>query len=253
MKIGYRFIFDVLLTYVLLVLCYLMAINFNGYMQLIGLSILHGLLLHRLGLFVHAAAHRDFCKKDKRINDFFYVITLGWFFGIEIEGYREKHWAHHKNHGTSNMDPEDSYSKGIKWRYFFEKFIPNHAHLRLTARKNYLRNIALLFHLLAFLLFAWLTQSFFKAIVYYIIPIFFFLPFITHLRNCLEHSPLGNETSVTRSFKVSLLSFFLGAAGFRLHSEHHKDPVHEYWKLKSSSPQNSYSKIIYDIARKKYG
>jgi fatty acid desaturase len=249
MKIGYRFIFDVMVTYILLLFCYTLAIRFSGYVELIGLSLIHGLLLHRLGLFIHAAAHRDFCKKDKEANDFIYLLTLGWFFGIQIEQYREIHWAHHKNHGTVNLDPEDSYSKGISWKYLFEKFFPRVRRHELTSKNNYLRVITILFHLFAFSAFSWFTQSIPKAIIYYIVPIFFFLPFFTHLRNCLEHSPIGNGSSITRSFKKSPLSFFLGAAGFRLHSEHHDTPHIEYWLLDSKFHQYKYSEILLRLLR----
>jgi fatty acid desaturase len=188
--IGVRFLLDVLLTYILLGLCFFLAIEFNDYLSIISLSILHGLLLHRLGLFIHAAAHRDFSKHDKALNDWIYSLTLGWFFGMDIESYRKKNWTHHKNHGTSNADPEDTYSKGLRAKYFLERFLPSS--LDASEAKppfTLIRALAYLVHIALYLFFAWATQSFFKATLYYLLPVFFYLPLITHVRNCMEPPP----------------------------------------------------------------
>jgi fatty acid desaturase len=249
--IGVRFLLDIMLTYVLLGLCFILAIQFDHYLSIIGLSVLHGLLLHRLGLFIHAAAHRDFSKNDKAFNDWIYSLTLGWFFGIDIESYRKKHWAHHKNHGTINADPEDTYSKGLRAEYFLGRFLSSSTDAS-EARPPFtlIRALAYLAHIALYLFFAWATQSFFKATLYYLLPVFFYLPLITHIRNCMEHTPIKKVGgAVTRSFRTSLLSFFLGAAGFQYHKEHHDDPSVEYWLLKPSNPQASYMQVLADLIR----
>jgi fatty acid desaturase len=252
-NINIHIVLDVFLTYALMSLCFILALKFNSYVNIIILSLLHGLLLHRLGVFIHAAAHRDFSKNNKAVNDLVYNLSLGWFFGVDIEAYRKKHWTHHKNHGTINIDPENTYSKGLSAKYFLGRFLPSPPDT--TEGKppfTIIRALAYLFHITLYLLFAWSTQSYLKATLYYLLPVFFYLPFITHIRNCLEHSPVEAENSVTRSFKTSPISFFLGAAGFQYHKEHHDEPNIEYWLLKPSFPQVSYMKALSDLIRRSY-
>lgn len=251
-KVGIYFLLDLMLTYMLLALCFFLGIESDTYLTLISLSFLHALLLHRMGVFVHAAAHRDFCKNDKVINDLIYLYVLGWFFGISIEPYRKNHWTHHKNHGTGKFDPEDTYSKGFQIKFLFERLLP--ADQKADAEKEthgigILRIISYCVHIFLFSLFAWETQSILRAVIYYALPIFFYLPLISHIRNCLEHTPISGQTSVTRSFKSSPLSFFLGAAGFKFHKEHHDAPNVEYWLLKAKNHQSSYSEVFYKLIR----
>lgn len=249
--IGYRFVFDVLITYILLIISFVLAYKFDSYFNIIILSVFNGLLLHRLGLFIHAAAHRDFSKNDKVLNDLIYNLSLGWFFGVDIEAYRKKHWAHHKNHGTKNLDPEDTYSKGLRKRYLYERFLPSPP--ELVGDKppfTLIRVIAYFVHIALFFIFSLGTQSFIKATLYYLLPVFFYLPFITHIRNCLEHSPIKGENSITRSFKTSPTSFFLGAAGFKFHKEHHDKPNIQYWLLEPTNPRVSYLSVLIDLIRR---
>ena len=236
-------LFDILITYLLFFIVLILAVFLKSSLAiLVALAIFLSLILHRLGLFIHAAAHTEFHQNlDK--NDFLYKIYLGWFFGTNLQNYRRVHFAHHKYHGSNISDPEDTYSNGFNLKKLLKLILRTNE--KSIILKDGSRQSLIGLQLLAFLVHGTILTSliFYLGVrggAFYLVSIFIGLPLITHLRNCLEHTPLGNEEVVSRNFSSGLWSFFLGAAGFRLHDEHHKFPKLKYWELDSKVTKVSY-------------
>jgi fatty acid desaturase len=223
-----------------------MKVSFS---TLMAMSVFLSLVLHRLGLFIHSAAHKEF-HDDLEKNDFLYKIYLGWFFGTTLQSYRKVHFAHHKYHGSETIDPEDSYSNGLKFNVVLKMILRRDngsIKLKEDAKESFLnmKTLAIFFH--ATILMVCIFYLGLSGGLFYFISVFIGLPLITHLRNCLEHSPSAGEPHVSRNFYNGFCGFFLGAAGFRLHSEHHKYPKLKYWELDNKAPKVSYIKTFFRI------
>ncbi len=252
-RVHVRPVIDVLLTYGLLVtgtLLGVLVLRILGPHQapdLIGrilgwmagaavgipLLVLNSLLLHRLGLFVHAASHWQFAT-TRPVSDRVFNVLLAGFFGMDIDEYRKKHFAHHQRLGESD-DPEDDYSRPFSWRGVLKLLTQRDSFRRPTTPerprvRNWFRPTSKALHLsivaglslsgnLAFAAMAWAA------------PVFFGLPFMVSVRNYCEHHSPSNGVPVSRNFKADLTAFFLGAAGFHLHGRHHDRPGVPYWQL----------------------
>lgn len=226
--------FDILISYLLFFVTIITAFFLKlSLIALIATSVLLSLVLHRLGLFIHAAAHKEFHDNLEK-NDLLYKIYLGWFFGTNLQNYRKVHFAHHKYHGTQIADPEDTYSNGLSFDRVL-KMITRRDGASIRLKENLKRSF-ISFQTLALAVHGSILMIciFYLGLgggIFYAASVFIGLPLITHLRNCLEHTPVNGEEAVSRNFYNGVGSFFLGAAGFRLHGEHHKNPKLKYWEL----------------------
>jgi fatty acid desaturase len=242
--------FDILITYLLFFMTIIVAISMKvSFSTLMAMSVFLSLVLHRLGLFIHSAAHKEFHDNLEK-NDFLYKIYLGWFFGTNLQSHRKVHFAHHKYHGSQTIDPEDSYSNGLEFNTVLKMiFRRDNGSIKLKedAKGSFasLKSLAIFFH--GTILMVCIFCLSLPGGLFYLISVFIGLPFLTHLRNCLEHSPSVGEAYVSRNFYNGFFGFFLGAAGFRMHSEHHKHPKLKYWELDLKAPKVSYIKTFFRI------
>ena len=67
-------------------------------------SLVIGNRLHALSIMGHDAAHRT-ASKRKSLNDTLACLFAFWPIGVGLNGYRDFHFTHHRNVGTSS-DPE---------------------------------------------------------------------------------------------------------------------------------------------------
>lgn len=241
---------DILITYILFFVSIKIATSVNpSFLTLMIISLFLALLLHRLGLFIHAGAHTEFHENLKK-NDLLYKFYLGWFFGTNLQAYRKIHFAHHKYHGTEFYDPEDTYSNGLSLKKILMLILRKN-NLIISRQENLKHQIINLRYVsiisqASILFFCIFHLGFFKGAIFYGGAVFLGLPILTHIRNCLEHTPSTNEAVVSRNFYGGIIAFFLGAAGFRLHEEHHKNPKIKYWDLDNFAPKvkDSYIKTF---------
>ncbi len=238
---------DILISYFIYFGIYSVGISFEQYTWvLVLLCILQVLVVHRLGLFVHSAVHYEFNKKNHSLNDLWYHRLFAPMFGLDLDFHRKIHFEHHRFLGDPGNDPEDTYSRGLSVMSFLEAARKNHT----EAPNKHYRIYALLFHgcLLALMVY---KIGILKGSFFYLLPLTFLKPIIFYIRNCLEHTTLDGSQSVTRDFESGFWSFFLGAAGFRLHLQHHLSPGVPYWELTESGPLNSYRKIFIKLLFRK--
>ena len=239
---NFRPIFDVLLSYLIYSIIVGIAVIYKPAAPLLLLlAFLLALTLHRLGTFIHSAVHGDFDKINRKKNDAVYRWTLGWFFGTDIDRLRKVHFAHHRLHGTDQADPEDTYSNGLNFKSILALVLRKDP-ASLAAKKEAPPKSTWLTYLAYLVQFSALSLCIYRlgvaGALFYGLPMFFGLPIITHVRNCLEHSSSGGP--ISRNFKPGFWAFFLGPAGFRLHLEHHRSPAVAYWQLDTTVLQVSY-------------
>jgi len=232
-------VFDILLTYSIIfgILTFQTIFRPNWYTNII-LAIFLSLSFHRLGLFLHAAAHSEF-HKYKQQSDRIYLWLLYWFFGSDLAALKRIHFAHHRNFGNGKPDPEDLYSKGLSLRTIYEMITRKDLVSRMIGEEIskqiepaklplLVKLIPSAFHLTVLMIMVALHN--WAGVMVYLFALIIGLPSLVHLRNVLEHYPL-DSVAVSRNFKKGILSFFLGAAGFRLHGRHHEAPASNYWIL----------------------
>ena len=207
------------------------------------LAPLMGLGIHRISLFLHEGAHYLVAPK-KKINDLLTNLFIGQFLLIDVRRYRKVHFLHHRHIGTAE-DPENSYHQPLNWKFLFAgmfgisvlRVLRTRGESRAdTSKLNYLLVpfVGSLFYLALFLMVA--IQQNWKFFAVFVAGLAIFFPLSASVRQNLEHRPVSTGASaimtpITRIFKRGAMSWFLGAAGFRLHLLHHWDPGISYTRL----------------------
>lgn len=209
---------DVMATYFLIVtaLIFLSSIDLTWFWWVLGFVVL-SLLLHRLGLFLHAAVHSEF-HSERNVSDRLYRIYLGWFFGSNLHAIRTVHLGHHRNFGKQERDPEDTYSTGLSFRQLvlmiLKKDTPSQcvseelaklSHLKLDEYKM-LSFASKIFQLIIVLILFYVGGVALASI--YVASVLIGLPACVHLRNVLEHYSYGGDKTTTRSFHDGIAAFF---------------------------------------------
>jgi fatty acid desaturase len=215
-----------------------------------------GYTIHFINLFMHEAAHFNLVPGRKR-NDLVANVLMSWMFGTSVALYRQVHWQHHRELGTT-MDSENSYFDALRIRYLVEgltglkllRSLRQHHQSStaeaasggaVTGRKR----------------FAWL--AFASAVNLAIAAALFFLlgspvaaiswlggllvvfPFLASLRTLLEHRSEEADADVdyhevehgpvNRLFGGGPFASTLGSAGFNRHAIHHWEPQLSYTRL----------------------
>ena len=78
-------------------------------------SLVIGNRLHALSIMGHDGAHRT-ASKRRSLNDTLVCLFAFWPLGIGLNGYRDFHFTHHRNVGTSS-DPELKHRQGAAPEY----------------------------------------------------------------------------------------------------------------------------------------
>ena len=251
----FRPLIDVLLSYIVFygILIIFLLGSKSLALFVVGVILL-SLAVHRIGLFVHAASHHEFHRKNPA-SDLLYIVYCGWFLGVDIKSYRQIHSLHHLNHGTPKVDPEDSYSNGL----FFAGIPKAMLRLPITRDKPELiaspvtwkiapQKFTCIFTHIISLYICFMLASYYGLAIYFI-SVFFGCQAVVYLRNCLEHTPGTDNKPISRNFKEGFLSFFLGAAGFAKHGLHHQMPGKRYWMLPSCSSPTTYAAAFREASK----
>jgi fatty acid desaturase len=213
-------------------------------------SVLIGVLLAYLALFLHEAGHFNL-HPDKKTNDRLATIFLGILFGTSIKAYRKIHWQHHLHLGSTE-DTETSYFNALTPSFIIESFTGIHL-LKVILKKNkkdiltpemksnslQLLAACALLHLSIVAVLLWFSFS--AAAIIWVAGMLVFFPFFATLRQMLEHrSELAdkktdfksvNHGKLSRLFASDLFSKVFGAAGFNKHMIHHWDPNISYTRF----------------------
>jgi fatty acid desaturase len=210
-------------------------------------SILTGLILAYLALFLHEAGHFNL-HADKKKNDRLARIFLGIPFGTDIRSYRKIHWQHHLHLGATS-DTETSYFNALTPQFLVESFTGIHllkvlrkknshdvlnTELKKESRKMLLAGA--FFNLLVISI--CLVAGAWGTAIAWALGMLVFFPFFATLRQILEHRHefAGRGTDYTKTahgkysrlFGSSAFSRVFGAAGFNRHMIHHWDPQASY-------------------------
>lgn len=247
-----RVFVDILMGYLLLApsLIYLFSdqnLTFVPHMiLLVTFCLVNSLTFHYLTLFIHASAHFNFVRQNKKVNDILSNILIGYIFLLPMSVYRKKHFGHHSLIGELD-DPENSYQYKINFKNFICwtcLVFPARKMLTLYNRKKSSDKFKLssfadrilsigvftFFHAIMILNSLGGIEKYFFLIF---IPQIMLLPMWNWLRTAAEHQPSQSTEGkfVLRRFKFDFFGFFLGAAGFRYHDVHHKNPTIHYLDL----------------------
>lgn len=274
-----RVFVDILVGYLLLVpsLIYIFSdqnLTFASHaIFLLTFCLLNSLTFHYLTLFIHASAHFNFVRQNKKVNDILSNILIGYIFLLPMSVYREKHFSHHSLIGELD-DPENSYQYDINLKnllcwtclVFPLKKILTLYKSKKNSRKITLNSFA--DRVLSILIFS----SFHIAMIFnslgelekylflIFIPQIMLLPMWNWLRTVAEHQPSKDIDGrfVLRRFKLDFFGFFLGAAGFRYHDVHHTNPTIHYLDLSKNNnvvtapkESRSYIQILLKLINKK--
>ena len=205
-----------------------------------------GFWFHYLFLFLHEAAHYNL-HLDRVVNDRIANLFIGSLFFQDISSYRQVHWAHHQNHGTTK-DTENTYFNALTPGFLIRCFFMYHAFKSVMNRRKYTRarsasseKSGQFFSMIFTHGAVWGLGFYFHALLFVVswyAGLFLFFPLISSLRQVLEHRDpeaskrtdfyLVNHGARTYTFDPSLFAKFFGAAGFYRHLLHHWDPSVSY-------------------------
>ena len=204
-------------------------------------------------LFMHEAAHFNL-HADKIINDRLANLAVCWMIGDDVADYRALHWQHHLHLGDVN-DTEVSYRHAPTARFVFETLLGLHA-LRVFRNHQHASRMGnerrrgdrpvggavvrgLAVH--ALLLALTLAAGLWPAAVAWVLAVAIVFPFLSALREQLEHRSEGASRgvdysrvphgAVNRMFRRTLMARAFGSAGFRQHLLHHWDPNVSYTRF----------------------
>jgi fatty acid desaturase len=234
-------------SHLYLIFCVILISNFNSFgnlqiLMLATLSLVGGLLAHRILLLVHEGAHFHLAK-NRKFNDFLANTFCGVFVGTEVKTYRKIHNKHHQDLGLPT-DPENSYAEEFDFTWIFAAFsglkvlrtFKKRESLDSSKRQLIMMLLSVTIHVTFVLGMLQLELS--SVAIFWILSFFVVMPGIAALRNVLEHrfempsvanpqlwGTLSPEMRVTtRLFTKKRISMFFGSVGFDRHLLHHWDP-----------------------------
>lgn len=239
--------FPIFSSHVYLLMCIFLItkINTPGITQvpnIVILSLIGGLIAHRILLLVHEGAHFHLAK-NRKFNDLLANTFCGVFVGTEVKTYRKIHNKHHQDLGSSS-DPENSYAEEFDFTWILTAFSGLKVLRTLKKRENLessrMQMITMLVSVFIHLGFM-ITMAklqFINVTIFWFLSFFVVMPGIAALRNVLEHrfempseanaqlwGTLSQQMRVTtRLFTKRRISRLFGSVGFERHLLHHWDP-----------------------------
>lgn len=232
------------------------AMYFDNLLWTASAVILIGARQHALFVLVHEATHMHL-SSNKRWNDGISNTFCAFPLFFDTEVYRRNHLAHHR-HLNGPEDPDWMRKKG-RWGWSFPIrardlalgvpfFIAVLGPLELIPifwgfsgfgdKKRWKSEPLFLIGKLAYfsaiaagLYWAGLGQAY---LLYWIVPMFFVLPFVARLRNFSEHFALNfsDDHNSTRETTPSWIEgFLLTPHNVNLHLTHHKYPYIPFYNL----------------------
>jgi len=243
----------------LLIIAALVVLISKNFPQLVWVSVpvgalLFGYIIAYIQLFIHEAAHFNI-HPHRKTNDLLANLLIGILSGLNIKSYRDIHWLHHVNLGTT-QDTEISYFDPLNWRFILESIsLIKPVKVMLSRKQNldqqanntkYAAGDRKMFWLMALVNGTLVLGSFWigywQLSLAWSCGVIVFFPFFGALRQLLEHRDLAADDSidyrqvnhgrVSRIFIVNWLSSTFGSAGFVRHMLHHWDPQASYTRLK---------------------
>jgi fatty acid desaturase len=236
--------------------------------MLIVLWFYFGVSVHGIFLLMHECAHY-LVFKNKIGSIMLGKYILGPFLFADFDGYRERHWEHHRHLGDDD-DTKDAYLNNIQGAnlfkmlfrslFLFEAFKIFNKQFKSfgkprESKKPFPWGLIILFQglfLISLLFFSYtITHSFSIAlkqtlISYYFIYIYGLMSltsFMNNLRSIAEHQLHELHTTQhgrasLRNFKCNLVSrFLLGGYGFGEHYTHHEVPGIPYYNLPKATQE----------------
>ena len=205
--------------------------------------------LHHLYLFLHEASHYNLAR-ERSHNDRLANLLLAPVLGQSVGQYRSIHFDHHRLLGTPD-DPEHSYfeplTPGSLLRSLMGVTLVRAAFRRIqggagqSGASDY-RVVLAAALLHGTLVLAALTSGFFPLAAAWIGGVLVVFPFLSTVRQTLEHRGEGARVDVdyasvphgetNRIFGDGIMSAMLGGAGFNRHLLHHWDPQLSYTRLR---------------------
>ena len=197
-------------------------------------------------LFFHEAAHY-LLAKDRSTNDLLANLAIGLWIGQDIRKYRPIHFAHHRDIGTAD-DTERTYFEALTPLFIFESLTGIRVIKVLLLRRRALDKgiapgstkaaaagsrwpllVGLAAHGVLGLYLLWLGA--YGALAAWVLGIGTVYPFLTSLRQLLEHRALAAAggapvpyAEAHRMFGEGPFASTFGGAGFNRHLLHHMEP-----------------------------
>ena len=207
-----------------------------------------GVLVHRIGLFVHEGAHSNVAPGGA--NDLVTNLGAGAITMTDVRSYRPIHMAHHRHLGTTK-DTEKTYFQRFDVRFVLRAALGIHVLEVLRQRSEDTDDVAAgglgvvpvlgaLCHVTIVIASA-VTGTWVLAIAW-VVGVGSVYPTVQSTRQLLEHRVDDADGSIdyeqvdqgaeTRMFDRAVMGPVLGGAGFNRHLLHHWDAKVSYTRLK---------------------
>lgn len=256
----YRGLFDLIFNWCVIAACITVSILYFHPLLYVCVVILIGARQHALLVVAHDAAHSRLMK-SKKMNDFFATYFCGAPLLFDFKGFKSTHLLHHR-HLMKDSDP-DWQAQKHEYEYHFPKktsqlFI---IFLRDISGLGTYRFLKIIFHyskedekknksepfdlrslitpafFLSILLICFFCGVLFEFFIYWIVPSFTWLKWVTYLRALGEHHGLtydiNDEQTKSRTTLVGWFGkTFVAPHKINYHIEHHLYPSIPSYKLK---------------------
>lgn len=216
-----------------------------------------GYVMAFIQLFLHEGAH-FLLARNRTTNDLLTNVFVGAWIGQDVRKYRPIHFGHHRAIGTAE-DSERTYFEPLTLGFILKSLFGVRVvevlllRRRVRASAGKVREaegaaakpvagsvwpLALGLAMHAFVLLALALTASWGALLAWLAGIGILYPFLTSLRQLLEHRALTAAGAAVvpfaeahRLFGNGLLSSTFGGAGFNRHLLHHMEPQISYTRL----------------------
>lgn len=234
--------------------------KFNFYLFLIYIpfgALINGIIFNWMNVQCHEASH-NLLLNNRKLNDFFFDFSLGFWCLHDVEGYRATHRNHHSKLHT-NEDPDLwFYTEHKNYKNFFTvilkdifgysavKRVFQSLKLKKDNSKKFknLNNLFFkaLYQTLLFIFLFLSTKNIEISILIYltlqIFPLMCLYPILVRIRTIVQHyhpklNSKKNELMwISRTTRSNLLGRIIFGGRMDYHFEHHIFPKIPYYKIK---------------------